>query len=193
MNEYKIENIESFHKIFRVFRNHFPLGWWFRGQASILWELLPKAGRREYFLPNHRDLGRFNDWRKNAAAYSKSLPENDWECLALAQHHGLATRLLDWTYNPLVATYFAINSFYDIDGVIYCYDPIEFIDENFFSMKDEEKPSVYAYVPKLISPRILNQGGLFTVHSPANRQIESYPHKVWENHSNISSSVSPLI
>lgn len=62
---------------------------------------------RQKLLENEREM--FRLFKKEADPCLQVSPENDWEWLAVAQHHGLLTRLLDWSFDPYVALWFALE------------------------------------------------------------------------------------
>jgi hypothetical protein len=70
------------------------------------------------YVRRERDLVR--NFRKYAHQAAPGPTEWDW--LALGQHHGLPTRLLDWTFSPLVALHFATASWTDEDALLWAVD-----------------------------------------------------------------------
>jgi hypothetical protein len=138
----------------------------YRGVKSTSYKLVPKIGRykRLHFsdrLKEERTILRL--FREQAVPYLTFIPENDWEWLAIAQHHGLPTGLLDWTRNPLVAAYFAVESEHDGDSVIYAYRSNKRI-----STETQGDPfartTVGKFIPRHVTRRITAQTGLFTIH-----------------------------
>lgn len=92
----------------------------FRGSDSAphtLRSSLQKGGFEKY---EHHLLKHFRKYSRRGTNASESA----WDWLALAKHHGLPTRMLDWTYSPYIALHFATADLerFDQDGVIWCID-----------------------------------------------------------------------
>ena len=86
-------------------------GWVFRGQSDANWRLLPAIARREPRVdPRAAEEALFRELKLRLPSVYASPPESDWDLLALIQHHGAPTRLLDWTRSPLTALWFAVSS-----------------------------------------------------------------------------------
>jgi len=164
--------------------------YFFRGESRDFYSLIPKVGR---MLRSDMLTGYFNEktilerFKNQAVGLVDPLPKSEWEWLALAQHHGLPTRLLDWSANPLVALFFAVGEpmteldiekekltkkDYKGDAAFYFLT----IKSAFVNTSEVTKPLEHKYVgiykPAHISERIRAQSGLFTIQPEPNQPLD---------------------
>jgi hypothetical protein len=97
----------------------------FRGMSAVddtLATSLERLGRDGARHENHL----LRNFRKYAYRRGESVPPADsiWNWIALGQHHGLPTRMLDWTYSPYVALHFATmdTERFDVDAAVWAVD-----------------------------------------------------------------------
>lgn len=149
----------------------------FRGQRED-WSLLPKLARIKLRMQSsviEAEDDMLNHLKRRSIPHLNRIPDNDWEWLSLAQHHGMATRMLDWTTNPLAALWFAINepSVEGKDAVVWVFslEDINFIkDRDLGIISPFEEKITRVYQPKHVTSRITTQQGWFTVHAYDNKK-----------------------
>lgn len=141
----------------------------FRGQREDK-PLLPKIARDgrnsmgEQLLKIESQM--LEEFKRQCWPYLTINPLNEWDWLALAQHHGMATRVLDWTENPLAALWFAVRKppGDSKEGIIWVLKVTKFGVAK-INIEDPYKCAITKiFRPNHITPKLVAQTGWFTVH-----------------------------
>jgi hypothetical protein len=174
----------------------------YRGRADAAHDLrtsLMRLGGDLCALEGHL-LRNFRKYASPAAVPKDSV----WNWLALGQHHGLPTRLLDWTFSPYVALHFATSDLkrMNVDGVVWSIDYVrvhelappalrdsleaeganvfttEMLERTCGSLRGLEgittKPFVVFVEPPSFDDRIVNQYALFSLMSHAELPLDAW-------------------
>jgi hypothetical protein len=190
--------ITTLSDFFAVFHSLLEPGkvFWFRGHPDLEYRLAPSALRYDLREQRDRALGLISDMKRYLGMKLKPPPAVDdylgW--MQVAQHHGLPTRLLDWTQNAAVALFFCCYKNPDKDGLVVILNPIELngrVDAKAPRIFDGERDAAIlspyfklrgginkrgkrtvALNPAWNNDRIALQQGFFTLHGSRNFELD---------------------
>jgi hypothetical protein len=97
---------------YKDFVNHLSDSWVFRGQTDAKWSLKTSFERTDFFDAfDHVETNFLAEFQRGARNFleKEETPNSLTEWLALIQHHGAPSRLLDFTKSPFIAAYFAFE------------------------------------------------------------------------------------
>jgi hypothetical protein len=177
----------------------------YRGAANASWPLLTSLDTLGGVSPPHGKADLEEHILRNFIRYSRpffgAAAVNDWEVLIAAQHHGCPTRLLDWTYSPMVAAHFAtvegmpgvdravwrldwkaVHRFFrlperalliqDLEGVFGQDRP--FTPWALFEPRTQERQYACMIEPPSLDARIATQAATFTLCSEKHQSFDSF-------------------
>jgi hypothetical protein len=150
----------------------------FRGHSNKDWQLIPRIGRLFKICEYYENWAFFEEcillqFKKYAVQFIKKDPKNDIEWLIIGQHHGLPTRLLDWTTNPLKGLFFAVeDETAETDSAVWAFTPSAWFEELDSLSKIS---SLETYYPDQINDRLIAQEGCFTLHPFSKENVPLEP------------------
>jgi hypothetical protein len=166
---------------------HADSSWWFRGVSDNKYRLIPKVGRDaenvDWQQPTESgrtttfavlEMRVFNAFKRRSVLSLPVRPESPFEWLALAQHHGVPTRLLDWTPNPLMAAWFATRKTDAPDDQVAKVIAVKATakwrehEEDIDPFDKRRKEPVFVVSPHW-HPRVRAQRGCFSIHPTPNQ------------------------
>lgn len=163
---------------------------WCRGVEDAAFSLIPT----EYWGPAVNSDEMRAEFQLRALPLLNQIPNNDWEWYFLMRHHGLPTRLLDWTTGSLLALYFAVREKPgEKDAAVWLLDPwalnkrsvkkaelllatdplvAPYLQQPYPKRRKKMPNYPAAIVPSHNSARITVQRGAFTIHGSRRTGIE---------------------
>ena len=154
------------------YHNREEIRFFCRGQSSLRLKLRPKIGRFKYTDNDldqaepswkHKFEKMFSQFEREYIMHHDGVLSRKIDKMTLAQHYGLATPLLDWSLNPLIALYFACEKQNKEDGIVFIFTPIT--SSNIQSDSDLVKAKHWEiFRPIRFDQRMINQDTVFTHH-----------------------------
>jgi len=119
-NVSSIKKLDQYIQLVRILTNEWETTWpWFRGVSRASYSLVPSIYRASSWKYDTKIAREMID---EFIRYARQLlPQisydyNRWGWYQIMRHHGLPTRLLDWTYASKTALYFALRNLEDINN-----------------------------------------------------------------------------
>ena len=154
---------------------------WYRGHSKRTYRLAPGVYRSEFTSVAQECCNGVNDEEKRLTLERSVLnefrttgatffdPDHIISLYFIAQHHGIPTRLLDWTSNPLAALFFTVEKEDREDGDVFVMEPTKLIPTP-TRKPDKTKPRlVWQYIHTMRDPFVRDRIGITFWHNPKNQ------------------------